>query len=377
LHLKDLPESPVICANVRALPFPGDSQIAAGRGFDGDLVYGWVQASATQPLRLLNQSLEIQHINRPQAVLAVLGSRDSSTHVCAEIPAGGVLVQADAKLYWVGGESGLVGCLLSDNESNSALRPEHSAGFVCGGLVQDLNGKTRNVEDFAQLAMRLIGSAAKIPPGVLIAASSSEAGKTVLCSKLIQQLTLRGLRVGAVKATGTGGGLDGVQYRIHGAVKVLDQVDAGLITTHGSKELFQQRIPRIYQRMAATNVDLLLTELGGDLVSANNPAFFDLDELIQSMGLMIVIANDALAAYGIAQYCHNTLSFPVERIRFMTSPFRNHDGMTRRFNKVGISRTYDPNSQSDLDSLVDEVLKELPATCINESSVAITAIPGL
>jgi len=377
LHFKDLPEPPVICANVRALPFPGDSKIASGQGFDGDLIYGWVHASATQPLRLLNQSLEIQHINRPQAVIAVLGSRDSSTHVCAEIPVTGVPVQADAKLYWVGGESGLVGCLLSDNESNSALRPEHSAGFVCGGLVQDLNGKTRNVEDFAQLAMQHIGSAAKIPPGVLIAASSSEAGKTVLCSKLIQQLTRRGLRVGAIKATGTGGGLDGVQYRNHGAVKVLDQVDAGLITTHGSKELLQQRIPRIYQRMAAADVDLVLTELGGDLVSANNPAFFALDELMQRLGLMIVIANDALAAYGIAQYCDQVLGFPIERIRFMTSPFRNHDGMTRRFNKVGISRTYDPNSQSDLDSLVDEILQSLPSDRSSESDLAITAVPGL
>ena len=290
MNFKELPEYPIICANVRALPFPDNSRIAPGRG----------------------------------------------------------------------GESGLVGCLLSDNESNSALRPEHSAGFICGGLVQDDNGRNRNVDDFAQLAMQQAQADDKIPPGIIIAASSSEAGKTVLCSKLIRSLSDRGIRVGAIKATGTGGGLDGVQYRNHGAIEALDQIDAGLITTHGSRDLFQQRIPRIYHRMAARNVHLILTELGGDLVSANNPAFFAIEELMQSMGLMIVIANDALAAYGIAQFCRNTLGFPIERIRFMTSPFRNHEGMKRRFHKVAIERTYDPNSAADLNSLVDEIVQTLP-----------------
>ncbi|MDZ4730039.1 MAG: molybdopterin-guanine dinucleotide biosynthesis protein MobB [Xanthomonadales bacterium] len=355
MKFKDLPEIPVICANVRAKPFPEDSTIAPGLGQEGDLIYGWVQASVAAPLRLLNQSLEILHIDSAQPVIAVLGSRDSSTHVCAEIPAGGINVNTEARLHWVGGESGLVGCLLSDNESNSALRPEHSAGFVCGGLIQDASGTNRNVEDFARQSVQPATADMKIPPGLIIAASSSEAGKTVLCSKLIQKLTARGLRVGAIKATGTGGGLDGVQYRQHGAVAVLDQIDAGLITTHGSAELLQQRIPRIYQRMAAAEVDLLITELGGDLVSANNPAFFTLEEIIHSVGLMIVIANDALAAHGIEQFCRNSLGFPTGRIRFMTSPFRNHDGMSRRFKKVGINRTYDPNNQADLDSLVAEV----------------------
>jgi hypothetical protein len=355
LNFRDLPEPPVICANVRARPFPQDSRIAPGTGRDGDLVYGWVQASADEPLRLLDQTLQIRHINRPTPVLAVLGSRDSSTHVCAEIPPQGVEINTRSRLHWVGGESGLVGCLLSDNESSSALKPEHSAGFVCGGLVQDAEGRNRNVNDFAELALVPEPAPGGIPPGLIIAASSSEAGKTVLCSKLLQELSGRGLRLGAIKATGTGGGLDGVQYREHGASLVLDQIDAGLITTHGSTELFRQRIPRIYHRMAAAGVDLVLSELGGDLVSANNPAFFAIDEIMQTIGLMIVIANDALAAHGIEQFCASTLGFPRERIRFMTSPFRNHDGMSRRFARVGITRTYNPNSPSDLQSLADEV----------------------
>jgi hypothetical protein len=354
LKFRDLPERPIICANVRAQPFPEDSFIAPGIGRDGDLVYGWVQARPDAPLRLLTQSLEIQHIDRAQPVIAVLGPRDSSTHVCAEIPANGVTANKEASLHWVGGESGLVGRLLSDNESNSALRPEHSAGFVCGGLVQDTAGQNRNVDDFARLAMAATPSSCNIPPGLLVAASSSEAGKTVLCSKLLRELSSRNLRVGAIKATGTGGGLDGVQYRQHGAAMVLDQIDAGLITTHGSSDLLGQRIPRIYHRMAAAELDLLLTELGGDLVSANNPAFFAIDEIMRTIGLMIVIANDALAAHGIEQFCINSLRFPPERIRFVTSPFRNHDGMSRRFGKVGIGRAYNPNSAADLQSLADE-----------------------
>lgn len=355
MKIDQLPERPVICANVRACPFPGDSFVAPGIGQEGDVVYGWVQASVAKPLRLLDQELQIRHINQPQPVLAVLGPRDSSTHVCAEIPPGGVAVNCNAQLHWVGGESGLVGRLLSDNESNSALKPEHSAGFVCGGLVQDGAGRNRNVEDFACDALLGLSDNRVIPPGLVVAASSSEAGKTVLCSKLIQRLSQRGLQLGAIKATGTGGGLDGVQYRLHGAQLVLDQIDAGMITTHGSAEQFRQRIPRIYRRMAAAGLDLVLTELGGDLVSANNPAFFGIAPIVRTIGLMIVIANDALAAHGIEQYCASTLRFPRERIRFVTSPFRNHDGMSRRFARVGIERTYNPNSSADLDSLAAEV----------------------
>jgi hypothetical protein len=359
LKFRDLPERPIICASVRAQPFPEDSWITPGIGHEGDLVYGWVQPRSGAPLRLLKQSLEIQHIDRAQPVIAVLAARDSSTHVCAEIPASGVVVNKDAILHWVGGPSGLVGRLLSDNESNSALHPEHSSGFVCGGLVQNAEGRNRNVDDFARLAMVPVPPSGSIPPGLIIAASSSEAGKTVLCSKLLHELSGRKLRLGAIKATGTGGGLDGVQFRQHGAALVLDQIDAGLITTHGSTESFCQRIPRIYHRMAAAEIDLLLTELGGDLVSANNPAFFAIDEIMQSIGLMIVIANDALAAHGIEQFCIKNLQFPPERIRFVTSPFRNHDGMSRRFANVGINQSYNPNSAADLKSLADEAVQLL------------------
>jgi hypothetical protein len=45
----------------------------------------------------------------------------------------------------------------------------------------------------------------------------------------------------------------------------------------------------------------------------------------------------------------------------MTSPFRNHDGMSRRFARVGISRTYNPNSAADLKSLADEAVELVQA----------------
>ena len=119
-------------------------------------------------------------------------------------------------------------------------------------------------------------------PIVLVAATSSESGKTVLSGKLIRRLSDAGLRVGALKVTGTGGVLDSLHHERSGAVAVLDSVDAGLISTYCDADKFRQQIPLIFRQIESFDVDVIVAELGGDILSANNPEVFRIEELMDN-----------------------------------------------------------------------------------------------
>jgi len=346
-------DSLLIAANVRARPLPPNLKLVPGTGREGDLLVGRVYPPPGQDITVLDQELQLHHVSVPRDVVAVLGTRDSSTHVCAVVPAEGLAITPGLSLHWVGGPSGIIGRLVRDNDTNTSLEPERSAVFECIGLLSDASGRVLNVRDFAVRPQ----ATALTKPLILVAATSSEAGKTVLTGKLIRSLSRSGLRVGAIKATGTGGGLDGVHYRENGAAEVLDQVDAGLIATHLSAAEFKHRIGSVFHRMEELEVDVVVAELGGDLVSANNPAFFELDDFTRQARLMVVIANDALAALGVSRFAAESLRFPADRIRYVTSPFRNHDGMRRRFARVGIPDPLDPNDEAGLAALARAALR--------------------
>lgn len=334
----------VLAANVRARTFPGDATIGDGTGRDGDLVFGTVYPRPGGGLEILDHRFSLVVADEPRPVVAVLGSRNSSTHACGTLPESGIAVHEGAELDWIGGPSGIVGHLVRENEALAETDSERATRFRCVGLLHAQDGHVLNVEDFA---VRPESQRFDLPL-VLVAATSAEAGKTVLSGKLIAYLARHGLRVGAIKATGTGGGLDSRHHRDSGAVVTLDQVDAGLVTTHGAADLFKRRIVRVFRRMQDLDVDVVLAELGGDLVSANNPSFFEIEELAGQARTMFVIANDALAAHGVARFAAENLAFPAGRIRYVTSPFRNHEGMRSRFATVGIDDPFDPNDPNAL-----------------------------
>ena len=341
-------------ANVRGRIDPARMRVVPGCGGPGDLVLGVVEPSPGAGFELLDSARKLHRLEGPHRVLAVLGPRDSSTHVCATLPAEGLLVEDGTRADWVAGESGIVGCLERAPASSRVHRPETALPFRCAGLLADADGIV-NIQRFAVRP--------RLPrldlPIVMVAATSSEAGKTILAGELIARLTMRGQRVAAIKVTGTGGVMDSLHHASSGAIATFDQVDAGLITTHGSAGDVRARIPALFRSAQECHPDVILAELGGDLVSANNPALFELPELVDRTVLLLVIANDALAASGVAALNDTRLHYPRERIRFLSSPFRNHVGMVRRMAAVGIEPVFDPCSATDLDRLAREIHSSL------------------
>jgi len=329
--------------------------VGPGSGKAGDLVLGWVTPGPGQQIVVLDQSRVDHTIAEPQRVLAVLGPRDSSTHVCAVIPSGGLEVEDGTAIHWVAGESGIVGRVERRPPADSIYAAESAVDFRCDGLVLDPDGRPVNIREFA-VEPPYVSVATPI---VLVAATSSESGKTVLAGEVIRRLSDAGIRVGAVKVTGTGGVLDSLHHERSGAAAVLDHVDAGLITTHGDADEFRQRIPLIFRQMQRVGVDLIVAELGGDLLSANNPEVFRIEELMDSAKLLLVISNDALAAAGVNAVNEARLGFSPARMRHFSSPFRNHAGISRRMAAAGIAACYDPRSPDDLTRICDEITQDL------------------
>jgi len=341
----------LIAANIRGDLNAHQCFVAPGRGQVGDLVIGCVIPRPGQEITVIDQQMKAHSIEKSQRVVAVLGPRDSSTHVCATIPSGGLNVSDGVLIHWVAGESGIVGCLEREAPKNSIHDVETAVDFRCDGLVVNSRRQPVNIHEFAVKP----GNSQASVPIVFIAATSSESGKTVLAGELIRQLSEKGIRVGALKVTGTGGVLDSLHHSRSGAIAVLDNVNAGLITTHCEATDFRQRIPLIFRQIEHLGVDLIIAELGGDLLCANNPEVFGIDELMRRAMMLIVISNDALAAAGVNSMNVRQLGFPVEKIRHFTSPFRNHAGMERRMNLAGISTCFDPRSPVDVKLIVDQI----------------------
>jgi hypothetical protein len=230
-----------------------------------------------------------------------------------------------------------------------------SVDFICSGLVFNKERVPVNIRDLAVKPM----ARGLSTPIVFVAATSSEAGKTVLAGKLIRHLSAARIRVGALKVTGTGGVLDSLHHLRSGATATLDNVDAGLITTHCDSLEFRNRIPSIFRQIGSMNVDLIVAELGGDILSANNPVIFTIQELMKNSLLLLIISNDALSAAGVNAFNDTQLRFATRKIRHFTSPFRNHAGMARRMALVGIHDCYDPDSSADLSQIVTQIIHGL------------------
>jgi molybdopterin-guanine dinucleotide biosynthesis protein len=345
----------LISANVRGQLDTSKCFVGDGLGQVGDLILGRVMPHSGEPIVILDQSRTAHTIKEPQRAVAVLGPRDSSTHVCATIPSGGLQISEDTAVHWVAGESGIVGCLEREPPSNSIHGPESAVEFVCDGLIFNSEGQPVNIRDFAVQPEN--GEVST--PIVLIAATSSESGKTVLTGKLIRLLSDAGVRVGALKVTGTGGVLDSLHHEKSGAVAVLDSVNAGMISTYCDAELFRQQTPLIFRQLESFDVDVIVAELGGDILSANNVEVFRIDEVMKNALRLLVISNDGLAAAGVIAVNETQLGFATDKIRHFTSPFRNHAGMARRMASIGITDCYDPRSADELASIANQIIDAL------------------
>jgi len=341
----------LISANVRKRFSPDGLVVVKGRGQVGDLVVGEVIADAEASVTVFDQDLKSRVLQSTTRVLAVLGTRMSTTHVNAGIPSGGLEIVEGTEAHWIAGESGLVGLLVHEANPDTPYKAETSVGFRCLGLVARPSGEVVNL---ASLAVEP-ASAELTTPLLLIGATAAEVGKTTLVKKILGYLVAVGRRVAAVKVTGTGGTMDSQAHREAGAFMAVDQVDAGLITTYCEPATFRQRILRSFLFAQDHDPDLILGELGGDLTFANNPTFLRMTEIRENLQGLVVISSDPLSCYGVARYLEDELQVPKRLVRHFTSPFRNPAGMKARAAVMGVDAVYDPNDLGEIRAVINDL----------------------
>jgi dethiobiotin synthetase len=106
-----------------------------------------------------------------------------------------------------------------------------------------------------------------LPPVLIVAGTSMNAGKTTAAASLIKGLQRSGKRVGAAKVTGTGAGGDYWQMIDAGAVAVVDFTDAGHASTY---LLAPQEVEQIFLRLighlAQMDLDAIVVEVADGIL---------------------------------------------------------------------------------------------------------------
>jgi hypothetical protein len=165
------------------------------------------------------------------------------------------------------------------------------------GAIGDAAGKPLRLSDYAlspalsprQVAPRVIG----------VIGTSMDAGKTYTVRSSVLGLRTQGLRVAAIKLTGTASGRDRYSMLDAGATPALDFIDAGHPSTYlcSTKELMD-----IYgilvSQATAQRADCIVIEIADGLVQRETTALMTNPRFIGSVNAWLLAANDAPGAMG-------------------------------------------------------------------------------
>jgi hypothetical protein len=168
------------------------------------------------------------------------------------------------------------------------------------GLLAGPDGSTLNLRQW-RLDSRPIPK--PLPPVIVVAGTSMNAGKTTAAACLIKGLQRAGKRVGAAKVTGTGAGCDYWQMMDAGAVEVVDFTDAGLASTY---LLPPQEVEKVFLRLlshlGSLNLDVIVVEVADGVLQPETA------ELLASPGFsyyctgLVFAAGDAMGAVAGVQW---------------------------------------------------------------------------
>jgi hypothetical protein len=139
--------------------------------------------------------------------------------------------------------------------------------------------------------------AGREPLWALVLGSAMDSGKTTACTALIHAFSRAGLRVGAVKLTGTASARDLGAYRDAGAAPVLDFLDCGWESTAGCSTLELERIVcALVAELRGAQLDLAVVEVADGITQPETRAL--LEDLRRRFNdpTVIFTARESLAA---------------------------------------------------------------------------------
>jgi hypothetical protein len=192
----------------------------------------------------------------------------------------------------------------------------------------------------------------RLPPVILLIASSMSAGKTTAAKAVIRRATRQGLRVAGAKLAGVGRYADILGMRDAGAEPVVDFVDAGLPSTIAPAPAVVDAVHRILGAVEDADVDLLVAEAGasplepygGDLAVA---------ALGDAVALTVLCASDPYAVRGVIDAYGRMPDVVAGRVASTTAGA----DLVARLTGVEALDVTDPDRADRIDALLAQALE--------------------
>ena len=191
-------------------------------------------------------------------------------------------------------------------------------------------------------------------PVLLVSGTSAEVGKTTASGGLIRAFKRMGLRVGAAKLTGTGRLRDILSMQDAGADHCADFPEVGLASTYTGEEAVLLAAERILGTLACAKCQIVLAELGGDIIEANIPYLLSTPNFLRPVRAIVHVAGDVLGIMGSIDYYRQ---LGISKRIYLTLPKgRNNLATQERLRAFGMT-AFDPLSATDCDRIASSVMQ--------------------
>lgn len=348
--MKALALKPIRCvaSDARLLDRWDDFDVEYGVGYEGDLVIVESLSSHGAYSEVETMSGRSMKLFERQRFVGVLGNRESSKYLVGGVPTAGLDISSATILHLLT-NGGIVGvCEFSPRYMGDAMP------LKCLGLLHH-NGERLNTVARTPYIEGELGATCPI---ILVAATGTDAGKTTLTSKLIHHLTVhQRSNVASAKLAGTGCLEDVLMHQDAGAKWTLDFPDVGLPSTYTSPARYLSAVRTLLHKLSLNRPDLIVGELGGDLIWANIPTLLKAGDIMSNVTGLVLIIQDVIGAVGAIQL------FKEWKVRcpvyLVTSPFRNSLASHRRIKQYLGMNSYDMNSEFEFGNLLTALCADL------------------
>ncbi len=228
-------------------------------------------------------------ITRGNVIVGALGRRRALRGFCGEIPE---RVEVGDRLHLLN-MGGVIGF---SPTAHIELGPPAEVE-VLGAVVRD--GRPLNVRDSVISAVESLASI-DVPPIVMISGTCMNSGKTFACTRIIQNLSRRGLTVHAGKLSGIACLRDSIAMEDHGAARTASFLDAGVPSTAGLPSAEMVRVATtIIGHLAEGRPDAIFLELGDGIIGDYGVmAVLDCEEIARHVAVHLFCAGDLVGAWG-------------------------------------------------------------------------------
>ncbi len=184
---------------------------------------------------------------------------------------------------------GIAATLLSRHSSTRKPTEIEPLGILCRE-----DGSAMNVMDYA-LPTAAIDRTVR-PHMALVVGSGMNAGKTTTVSAIVRVAKRAGLKVGAIKITGTGAGGDLWFYKDSGAKVTVDFTDAGYAATVGLNLSQLETIADTLYAEAAKSCDIIIAEIADGLFQTETDLLMKSPKFQNMVDSVLFASGDPMGA---------------------------------------------------------------------------------